>query len=97
MDNVRSCIKNAKSSIAYARADYFQSKPVNLYGLEYWIIRNLLTYKSCLMKYKYYKLNEKTFKKLFGVKGHSITFSDSKNCIVFITDKAKQKARLLIY
>lgn len=97
MDSVRSCIINSKSSIAYERVDYFQTKPVNLYGLEYWIIRNLLTYKNCFMKYKYYKLNEKIFKKLFGVKGHSIRCSDSKNCIVSITDKAKQKARLLIY
>ena len=90
-------MSHSTSSIAYERVDYFQSKPSNLYGLEYWVIRNLLTYKNCLMKYKYFKKNESIFFKLFGKRQINIVNSDSKNCVVSITDTARQKARLLIY
>ena len=72
-------------------------RPENLMGIKPWIIRNLLAKKNCLMKRSYYTGNEKVFIKLFGKKQMKLTLSDKGCCILWITQEAVDKARLLIY
>lgn len=72
-------------------------RPANLMGIKPWIIRNLLAKKNCLMKRSYYMGNEKVFIKLFGKKQMKLTLSDKGCCILWITDDAVAKAKLLIY
>ena len=72
-------------------------RPENLMGIKPWIIRNLLSKQNCLMKRSYYTGNEKVFIKLFGKKQMKLTLSDKGCCILWITDDAVAKAKLLIY
>lgn len=69
----------------------------NLYGIKPWIIRNLLNCKNCLMKLKYYNNKIEVFKKLFGARNIKLVDSDKGCCVVWINDKAVEKAKLLIY
>lgn len=65
---------------------------------EKWIIRNLLRYKNCLMKTKKYLRNLPVFEKLFGKRNITVVSSvnESSECIVYINDKAVDRAKILI-
>lgn len=73
-------------------------KKVNTGDCEQWIIRNLLRYKNCLMKTKRYLRNLPVFEKLFGKRNIKVMPSpnESSECIVWINDKAADRAKILI-
>ena len=71
-------------------------RKVNCYGIDDWIIRNLLRHKNCLMSVKTYVKNLETFKKLFGKKNMSVTQQQSNDCILWINEQAVDRAKILI-
>lgn len=93
---------STRSDCAYRPANsinYFESEheAKKLFGIKPWIIRNLLTVKNCLMKRTYFMENKRIFERLFGAKQMRLTLSDKGCCILWITDEAVTKAKLLIY
>lgn len=94
----------AKSRMKYDAVDTYcyrcgvqpPHKKVDTSDCEQWIIKNLLRYKNCLMKTKKYLRNLPVFEKLFGKSNIKVTYQEKDSCIVWINDKAADRAKILI-
>lgn len=66
-------------------------------NIEPWIIRNLMCYGNCYMKTRNFAHNLNDFVKLFGKRNIAVNHLNGKELVMSINDKAKAKAKVLIY
>ena len=64
--------------------------------IDIWIIRNLMNFKNCRLKSKFYSANKKSFEYLFGKENIKVKELPDKFIVLEINDAAREHAKPFI-